>query len=264
MLWKTLLFVALSLVLHGVVKLLGRLWPREQAVATSDWPPEMLAKVARRANFAGTLAALVVFLFLLPGWILLAWWLDSRLWPALRLSESLAVSMQLLRLARGAIAAWALAGAASLVAMRALFAWRYDLMLAAGNRHFGFDASRFFYWCFVWIVPFCLEFEIHSLGYCAHLSDKGLVLHDSPLWPPSVHDWRQLKSIELARPFNENPAAVGRAPEMRLTFQDGTTFTDVPWTVPWDQRGKRVPWDATCQWISAISGVKVQVVPKIP
>lgn len=263
MIWKTLLFVVLSLALHVGAKWVGRLWPKHENVATEDWSSEMLAKVARRANVVGTCTALGMFLILLPGWIVLAWWLDFQLWPALRPGELLAVSMQLFRLARGAIAAWALAGAASLAAMRVLWGWRYDLMLAAGNRQFGFNASRFFYWCFVWIVPFCVEFEIHSLGYCAHVSGQGLALHDSPLFRPSLHPWAQLKSIELARPFNENPAAIGRAAEMRLTFQDGATFTDVPWTVPWDDRGRRVRWEAVCQQVSAMAGVQVQVVPQI-
>lgn len=263
MLWKTLLFVALSLILHSIFKLAGRLWPRAEPMATGDWPAEMLAKVARRANLWGTFTALMVFLLLLPGWFLLAWWLDFQLWPKLGPGQMLTGSLQLWRLARCAIAAWALAGAASLVIMRAIFGWRYDLMLAAGNRQFGFDASGFFYWCFVWIVPFCLEFEVHSLGYCAHLTGQGLTIHDSPLWPPRRHDWRQLQSIELARPFNENPAAVFRSPEMRLTFRDGATFTDVPWLTPWDQRGQRVPWEAACRWIGAASGARVQVVPKI-
>lgn len=263
MIWKLLLFVAISGALHLAVKWFGRVVPKEKPVPTGDWPPEMLAAVARRANFWGTLGALVLFLIILTGWIGGAWWLDYLTWPKVQAGEMLTVSLQLWRLARGAVAAWILAGALALAIFKLLSLWRYDLYMAAGNEHFGFKASGFFLWWLIWVLPFCLEFELHAIGNSAYFSKDGLAIRDSLLWSPEQHAYKDLRSIELAKPFDANRAEIGRPPECRLTFQDGYVFIDIPWIIPFDNQGKRTSWEAACELASRGSGLPIQVKPRI-
>jgi hypothetical protein len=263
MIWKLLLYVAISGLLHAAVKLFGRVVPKEKPVPTGDWPPEMLAAVAKRANFWGTLGALVLFLIIVPVWIGGAWWLDSLTWPRVQPGEMLTVSLQLWRLARGGAGAWILAGALALAIFKLIALWRYDLYMAAGNEHFGFRASGFFLWWLIWVLPFCLEFELHAIGNSAYFGKDALAVRDSLLWPPERHLYKDLQAIELARPFNADPAAIGRPPKCRLTFQGGYAFTDVPWIVPFDERGKRTSWEAACELASQGSGLPIQVKPRI-
>jgi hypothetical protein len=166
-------------------------------------------------------------------------------------------------LARGGIAAWIIAGVAGLVLFRLVAGWRYDLFMAAGNRQFGFQASGFFFWWLVWVLPFCIEFELHAIGNSAHFAADSLNIRDSLLWPPARHPYKELQSIELARPFNENPAAIGRPPECRFTFADGFRLTDIPYLPPFDSGGQRVTWETACQLVGRRSGQLVQVRPEI-
>jgi hypothetical protein len=237
--------------------------PREQPVPTGDWPPELIAIVARRAKFWGTLGALAIFLVVLPAWIGGAWWLDSIVWPRLQPGELLAVPMQLWRLARGGLAAWIIAGVMALVLFRLIAGWRYDLFMAAGNRQFGFQASGFFFWWLVWVLPFCIEFELHAIGNSAHFGNNSLAIRESLLWPPEQHPYKELNTIELAKPFNANPAEIGRPAECRLTFSDGYLLTDVPYLKPFDWLGERVSWEAACELASQRSGLPIQVKPRI-
>jgi hypothetical protein len=263
MLWKLLLFVAISGVLHLVVKAASRLVPAERPAPTHEWPPEMIAAVAKRANFYGTFGALLLFLLVLPAWIGGAWWLDRQSWPQPQPGELVTVPLQVMRIFRGGLASWILAGVLSLGIFRAVTAWRYDLYLAAGNRMFGFSASGWFVWWLVWVLPFCIEFELHAIGHSAYFTGRELVVRDSLLWPPARHPYKDLTSIELARPFNADPAAIGRPAECRFIFADGYALTDVPWLHPWDSRGSRSDWQATCEFVSRQSGVPVQVKPRI-
>lgn len=263
MIWKLLLFVAISGLLHVAVKMFGRIVPQEKPVPIGDWPPEMLAAVAKRANFWGTLGALVLFLLIFPAWIAGAWWLDSVTWPAVQPGEMLTVSLQLWRLARAGVAAWILAGAIALAIFKLVAHWRYDLYMAAGNEQFGFKASGFFLWWLIWVLPFCLEFELHAIGNSAYFSKDSLAIRDSLLWLPELHPYKDLASIELAQPFNANRAEIGRPPECRLTFKDGFVFTDVPWIIPFDNKGKRTSWEAACELASIGSGLPIQIKPKI-
>jgi hypothetical protein len=263
MIWKLLLFVAISGVLHIAVKVFGRVVPKENPVPTGDWPPEMLAAVAKRANFWGTLGALVLFLLIFPAWIAGAWWLDYLTWPKVQPGEMLTVSLQLWRLARAGVAAWILAGAIALVIFKLIARWRYDLFMAAGNEQFGFKASGFFIWWLIWVLPFCVEFELHAIGNSAYFSMDSLAIRDSMLWPPEQHPYKDLASIELAQPFNVNRAEIGRPPECRLTFKDDFVFTDVPWIIPFDDEGKRTSWEAACELASTGSGLPIQIKPKI-
>jgi hypothetical protein len=263
MIWKFLLFVAISGVLHVVVKAVASRMPREKPVPTDEWPPEMLAAVARRANFYGTLGALLLFLILLPAWIGGAWWLDSLAWPRVQPGELLAVPLQLWRLARGGVAAWILAGALALAIFKLVATWRYDLYLAAGNEQFGFRASAFFFWWLVWVLPFCIEYELHAIGNSAYFSQDALAVRESLLWPPERHSYQQLTAIELARPFDALPTEIGRPAECRFTFADGFALTDVPFLTPFDSQGNRATWEATCELVSQHAGVPVQVTPEI-
>ena len=263
MTWKLLLFVAISGLLHVAVKVFGRVVPQEKPVPTGDWPPEMLAAIARRANFWGTLGALVLFLIILPAWIGGAWWLDSLAWPTVQPGDLLAVPLQLWRLARGGVAAWILAGAIALAIFKLVALWRYDLYMAAGNEHFGFKASGFFLWWLIWVLPFCLEFELHAIGNSALFATDALVVRESLLWPPERHPYKELQAIEMARPFNVNRAEIGRPPECRFTFAGGIALTDVPWLFPFDNLGQRASWEDACELVSQKSGLPIQVKPRI-
>ena len=263
MIWKLLLFVVISGLLHVAVNVFGRVIPKEKPVPTGDWPPEMLAAVAKRANFWGTLGALVLFLNILPAWIGGAWWLDSLAWPAVQPGEMLAAPLQLWRLARGGVAAWILAGAIALAIFKLVARWRYDLFMAAGNERFGFQASGFFLWWLIWVLPFCLEFELHAIGNSAHFTANTLAIRDSLLWPPEQHPYKDLASIELAQPFNVNRAEIGRPPECRFTFAGGFVMTDVPWLFPFDNRGQSMSWEDACNFVSQKSDLPVQVKPRI-
>jgi hypothetical protein len=175
----------------------------------------------------------------------------------------LAVPLQLWRLARGGVAAWILAGALALAVFKLVARWRYDLYMAAGNQQFGFRASRFFLWWLIWVLPFCLEFELHAIGNSAHFRRDALAVRESILWPPVRHPYGNLQAIVLARPFNVNRAEIGRPAECRFTFGDGFVLTDVPWLFPFDDRGQSVPWEDVCDFVSLNSGLPVQVKPRI-
>jgi hypothetical protein len=256
-------FVVLSLVLHFLFKTADRWLPREEPADVSDWPADMLASVARRANFWGTLAAFASFLVLLPGWIAVSYWIDFRLLPVMEPGDFLAVPLQWGRWIRGAVAAYVIAALVAMWVMRLVFGWRYDLMMAAGNRAYGFSARRFFYWTLVWMLPFCLEYELHSLGWCAHFQAQQLSLHQGPFDPVQEHAYADLLKIELVQPYTENRAEIGRSPEFRLTFKDHFTFTDVPWMLPWDAQGTTQKWPVVSEFVSEQSGMPISVVGKI-
>lgn len=256
-------FVALSLILHFLFKTADRWLPREEPEDVSDWPADMLAAVARRANFWGTLAAFASFLLLLPGWIAVSYWIDFRLLPAMAPSDFLAVPLQWGRWIRAVVAAYVIAALVAMWVMRLVFGWRYDLMMAAGNRAYGFSARRFFYWTLVWMLPFCIEYELHSLGWCAHFQEKQLSLHQSPFDPVEPHAYADLAKIELVQPYTENRAEIGRSTEFRLTFKDDFTFTDVPWMLPWDEQGKTRTWPEVSEFVTQGAGKNVAVVSRI-
>lgn len=257
-------FVAISLVLHALAKFAGRLLPQEQPVDTADWPPEMLSAIATRANRWGTLAALAAFIVLVPAWFVAAYWLDFRLLPDPGPGEFIAVPLHWGRWLRGFVAAYVLAAVVAFWVMRWMFGWRYHLMMAAGNRAYGFRAWAFFYWTLVWILPFCLEYEIHSLGNGVHLAADAIVIHEAFYLPPERHPYRDLTKIELAQPYLEMRAEIGRSPECRFTFRDGFTLTDVPWPFAWSDKQETVPnCDGWCEFVSQPSGVPVTIVPKI-
>jgi hypothetical protein len=147
--------------------------------------------------------------------------------------------------------------------MRLVFGWRYDLMMAAGNRAFGFSARRFFYWTLVWMLPFCLEYELHSLGWCAHFQAQRLSLHQGLFDPVQEHAYADLLKIELVQPYTENRAEIGRSPEFRLTFKSDYVFTDVPWMLPWDEQGKTRQWPEVSELVARGAGKNVAIVPRI-
>jgi hypothetical protein len=223
----------------------------------------MLAAIARRANRWGTLTAFASFLILLPVWLLVSFGLDFRLLPAMQPGDFLAVPLQWGRWIRAAAAAYLVAALVAMWVMRLVFDWRYDLTMAAGNRAFGFSARRFFYWTLVWILPFCLEYELHSLGQCAHFQSEQFAIHDWLLAPTERHAYADLSQIELVQPYTENRAAIGRSPEFRLTFKDGFTFTDVPWMLPWDAQGKTRQWPEVCEFVARATEKNVAMVPRI-
>jgi hypothetical protein len=261
--FQFVLFIAISLVLHLLVKLAARLVPREQHVDTADWPPEMITTVARRADRLGTLAALAAFLVILPAWIAAAYWLDFRLLPKPGPAEIIAVPLHWGRWVRGTVAAFVLAGVVALLVMRWVFGWRFDLMMAAGNRAFGYQASALFYCTLVWIVPFCVEYEIHSLGNCVYFAPDALAVHSAGYLPPQRHPYQDLTAIELARPYLEQRAEIGRSPECRISFQGGYRFTDVPWPFAWAGGGGPSDCEAICNIVSRHSGRPIKVVSKI-
>jgi hypothetical protein len=261
---QLLVFVGISLGLHIVFLQAARAIPRERPVDTSDWPSEMLAAVAARADRFGTLAALCSFLILLPLWFTAAYWLDFLLLPEPGPGEFVAVPLHWGRWIRGFVAAFVLAGIVGLWVMRLIFGWRYDLMMAAGNRAFGYSATAFFYWTLVWILPFCFEYEIHSLGNSVHIAADAIVVRENFYSPIERHNYRQLARVELARPYLENRAEIGRSPECRIRFQDGFALTDVPWPFAWDDQGDSAPnIEGWCNFVSRQSGVPVTVVPRI-
>jgi len=257
-------FITISLCLHFLAKFAGRLIPKEQPVDTSDWPPEMLSAIATRANRWGTLAALGSFLFLVPLWFTAAYWLDFRLLPEPGPGEFVAVPLHWARWLRGFVGPYILAGVIAFWVMRWAFGWRYDLMLAAGNRAFGFSATAFFYWTLVWILPFCIEYEIHSLGRGVHIAADSIIVYESFYLPPQSHPYQDLVSIELARPYLENRAEIGRSPECRIQFNDGFALTDVPWPFAWNDQGDSAPnIEGWCDLVSQRSGMPVKIVPRI-
>jgi hypothetical protein len=253
-------FVALSLALHFLFKSADRWFPREEAADVSDWPADMLAAVAGRANLWGTLAAFASFLVLLPTWIAASYWVDFRMLPAMQPGDFLAVPLQWGRWIRAAAAAYLVAALVAMWVMRLVFGWRYDLTMAAGNRAFGFSARAFFYWSLVWILPFCIEYELHSLGHYAHFQAQRLSIHQGLFDPVQQHAYADLVKIELVQPYTENRTEIGRSPEFRLTFKDGFVLTDVPWMLPWDAIGKTRTWTELSEFVSRQSGRPVSIV----
>lgn len=256
-------FVAISLALHFLFKTADRWFPREEPADVSDWPADMLTAVARRADRWGTLSAFAVFLLLLPLWIFVTYWIDFRLLPTMQPGDFLAVPLQWGRWIRATAAAYLVAALVAMWVMRLVFGWRYDLMMAAGNRAFGFRARAFFYWSLVWILPFCIEYELHSLGQCAHFQAQELAIHNGPLTSSERHAYADLVSVELVQPYTEGRAEIGRSPECRFTFQSGFVLTDVPWMLPWDETGKTRQWPEVCEFVGGEARLPVKVVAKI-
>jgi hypothetical protein len=223
----------------------------------------MVAAVARRADRWGTLAAFASFAVLLPAWIALAYWLDFRLLPKLAPGEIMAVPLHWGRWLRGIAAAYVLAAVIALWVMRWTFGWRFDLMMAAGNRAFGFKASALFYWTLVWVLPFCFEYEIHSLGNGVHFAADQMLVHEAFYLSPARHAYQDIAAIELARPYLEERAEIGRSPECRIAFQSGYKFTDVPWPFAWAEGGGPSDCEAMCNLVSRQSGQPIKMVPRI-
>lgn len=261
--WKLALSIAISLVLHVLVKRLAQMTPSEPAVDLAEVPRDMLARAAVRANRVGTLAALLVFVLLAPAWIACGYLVDPLVLPEVAADELIAVPLHLGRWLRGCVASYALAGLAAMWVMRWWIGPTYYLSINAGNDVYGFSASRFFYWAIVWVVPFCIEYELHAMGRYTVLSRTELIESESLLWPATHRPWKTLSKIELAKPFVENPAAIGRSPECRLTFADDATWSEIPWLRPYRPGGATQSWEEACSFVSRHSQRPVQVVARL-
>jgi hypothetical protein len=263
MLIKLAVAIVISLVLHGLVKAFAKLKPDEPEVDLSEVPAEMIQRAAVRTNRLGTGLALLSFLILCPAWMLGAWALDELVRPEVAADEMIVGQLQLGRIFRGPIAAYVLAAYVSMWLTRLIIGPTYYLSMAAGNQAYGFNASYFFYVVFVWVIPFCIEYELHAIGTYALLTKQELVESDTMLWPATHRPWQTLKKIELVQPYTENRAEIGRSPECRLTFDDGYRFTDVRWLFPYHNGWKIVKWPDAVQFVSQQSGVAVTAARKI-
>jgi hypothetical protein len=263
MLIKLALAIFISLVLHGLVKAFAKLKPDEPEVDLSEVPAEMIRSAAVRTNRLGTGLALLTFLILCPAWMLGAWALDELARPAVAADEMIVGQLSIGRIFRAPIAAYVLAAYVSMWLTRLIIGPTYYLSMAAGNQAYGFNASYFFYIVFVWVIPFCIEYELHAIGTYALITKQELVESDTLLWPATHRPWQTLKKIELVQPYTENRAEIGRSPECCLTFADGYRFTDVRWLFPYHNHWEKVEWSEAMKFISQHSGVAVTPLRKI-
>lgn len=262
MLWKAVLFVGLSTLFHILATVANRWLPRAKPVDISDWPPEMIAAVANRAERFGNLIALAVMFTALPLWIVGGYWLDSKLWPTLEPGEFLVVPNQATRAFRAIVGTTLLMALGALIAVRVWSSWRFDLFSAAHSRQFGSRGQALFYWAFIWVLPFCIEYELHALGCSARIRGDAVYIRDSLLWPVQRHAYHDLVRIELAKTYRR-PPQIHDGPECRLTFRNGHTFTDYNCWLPWDDLGTESDWPTVATFVSRQSGIPVQVMQKI-
>jgi hypothetical protein len=263
MLVKLTLAIVVSLLLHVVVKWFAQLRPAEPEVDLSEVPPEMIARAAVKANRIGTGSALLVFLLLWPAWVFTGYALDALLRPAIAADELIVTPLHIGRWFRGAIAAYVLAAVAAQWLMRLFIGKTYYLSMAAGNQHFGFNASLFFYVIIVWVLPFCIEYELHAIGAYTLLKHDELVEGNTLLWPPTHRPWNTLTKLQLDRPYGEDRAEFNRSPECRMTFADDYTWTDLKGLFPYHPDWTIVPWADACEIVSRDSGVPITIVDKI-
>jgi hypothetical protein len=263
MLAKLALAIVVSVVLHFVVKRLARLYPAEPPVDLSEVPADMIQRAAVRTNRIGTGLAFLTFLLLCPSWMLGSWLLGEVLRPRVAPEELIVTPLQIGRIFRGGIAAYVLAAYVSMWLTRLIIGRTYYISMAAGNQAYGFSASAFFYVAFVWLIPFCIEYELHAMGTYAQLTKQELVESHSLLWPASRRPWTTLRTIELVPNYQEDRAEIGRSPECKLTFANGDRFTDVPWLFPFHPDWESVEWPDATKFVSQHSGVRVMEVRKI-
>jgi hypothetical protein len=183
--------------------------------------------------------------------------------PALAPDELIASPLQIGRIFRAGVAAYVLAAFVALWLVRLLIGRTYYLSMAAGNQTYGFRASGFFYIAMVWLLPFCIEYELHAIGTYALMTKRELVESHTLLWPAKHRPWDTLQRIELVDPYRENRAEIERTPECRFTFADGYLFTDLPWLFPFHPDWESLRWPDACRFASQQSGVPVTRVARL-
>ncbi len=261
--WQHLLYFVLSIALHFLFQRLGKTIVGIHSVDLSDFDDENIRRNARSANRWGTGLTWVAFLTLAPAWIWGSFVLDYMTRASLPHDAFLVVAIPWARFLRGFFAAYFLAAMVGIWSLRLIYGDRYHTVMSCGMRAFGFNPLPMFYWGLVWALPFCCEYELHSLGYGSAFTGQKLLFRETFLTPPAEHPYADLRSIELVNPYRDNRAKIGRPPECRLTFADGYQWDDVGWFFPFRSDGTSSNYPELCDFISQQSRITVMKVGHI-
>lgn len=219
-----------TLVLHVFYRRMERrLFPPSGPIDLSHLTPEERRRKAVFANRLGTGFYMLAWPVLTVAWLAL---FELAAYQGVPRGPAVAyvfVPMFGIAVLVAFVAGFALCGPAGVGMLRIALGRRYGESMVCGDSHFQLDIRRFMYVVFVWIIPFCVDWEIEHANCDTLFTTDAVIVKDFLAPRPIARPYRDIDRIDGAKDYRGNPAEVFAEPDFKISFKDEYDWVPIRW-----------------------------------